>query len=236
MNNIKKLYMYYTFNKANIIILFLSIVGFLVIFNLWDFDIAGYEYYSNPSFYNLLYLKNNISIIEIVSMLVVIVILSIDSMSNNGRFDSIFLSKIKHKDIIKTQIKTYTILIFMYTTLIYLLLILTGVYRLEGFIIKMNILIIYLGLLVFNIEVMMISFLFIKLTGFGLSGIITLVWYFITSLIYDSHKIIGNIFLFHMNLDKFKIFFLGLLIAIFIIILIYVLLIKVISKKEYKIR
>lgn len=236
MNNIKKLYMHYTFNKANIIILFLSIVGFLVIFNLWDFDIAGYEYYSNPSFYNLLYLKNNISIIEIVSMLVVIVILSIDSMSNNGRFDSIFLSKIKHKDIIKTQIKTYTILIFMYTTLIYLLLILTGVYRLEGFIIKMNILIIYLGLLVFNIEVMMISFLFIKLTGFGLSGIITLVWYFITSLIYDSHKIIGNIFLFHMNLDKFKIFFIGLLIAIFIIILIYVLLIKVISKKEYKIR
>ena len=52
MKNIKRLYLSYTFNRPNIIILFVSILLIFALLNLYNFDILDYDYQEDISYYN----------------------------------------------------------------------------------------------------------------------------------------------------------------------------------------
>ncbi|MGM9971312.1 MAG: hypothetical protein ACI35W_02750 [Anaeroplasmataceae bacterium] len=234
MKNVKELYYRFSLNKINLILIFISIILLFLIFNLWDFNIMSLDYNFDRGRYHMLYINDNISIISIISICLISVIIAIDTIGNNGRFDILFLSKITNKELIRIKLRNYIIMTIIYTSIIYLLMILVGTYRFEGFYFDIVLLKLWIAIIIVNIEVLLFSFLLIRLTKVGFSAIFVLILYFISSIVYDINKILGNVFLFHIDYSSNDFFKPGLFIGILFDVIVYKLIIKIFGNKEFK--
>ena len=121
MNNIKKLYFNYTFNRANIIIIFISLLIIGVILNLYDFDISALDYSMDHKFYHEDFLFFSLQYVMPVAIVVIITIIIIDNISNSKRFDILFCTKIKSKNLLKIKIMVYLTLSFYYMSATYIM-------------------------------------------------------------------------------------------------------------------
>lgn len=233
MKNINKIYFYYTFNRPNIIILGISMIVICIMFNLYDFDVSLFDYMADMNYYHMDYIAEELGVMIPLSLVVIMLITSIDFVSNNKKFDILFISKLDSKDILKIKLKVYFTLSFIYISLLYLIMIIIGIFRFSGFRFSLGMLKLYFSLLLQSFEAIIIIFIITRLTKNGYSSIIVLLLYFISLLISEYSEIISNIVF--INVDALyngtKI---GLFPAFAIDFVYALILTKLLCKKEFK--
>lgn len=223
MKNLKKIYFYFTFNKINIITLFLSLLSLFLIFLFYKLDISIYEYEANINYYTNVFLNDNLSYICLISSITLLLLIAIDYITNANRFDIIFIPKYSKEQILFSKLNTYLFIAINYSLISYLCLLFVGVIKFDGFVINFKIVRIYFYLLLYNIEVIVISLFLVLTIKNGFCAIITIILYFLSSLIYESNKYIANILLMHIDASS-NMFFACFISILIIIILICILL------------
>lgn len=202
----------------------LSLVSLLIIFLVNKMDVSIYDYQANISNYNNLFLNDNLSYICLISSITLVLLIAIDYITNADKFDIIFIPKYSNASILASKFITYFIVAINYTMISYLCLLMVGVIRYSGFIINFKVILLYFYLLLFNIEVIVISLFLVLMFKNGFCAIISIILYFLSSIIYDSNKIIANIILFHIDAQNNMT--VGFIICIVIIIILIILLMK----------
>ncbi|MCR5706038.1 MAG: hypothetical protein K6G48_04525 [Acholeplasmatales bacterium] len=235
MNNIRRLYTSYTFNRANIIILMVSALLLFVLFNLYDFDISLFDYVEDITYFHDDYIRFSLNIASPISLVVLISIICIDYITNQKRFDLIFATRIKSKDLLKTKIYVYLLLSFLYMTIIWIMIMVIGIIRFKYFKLDQEMLQIYFMLNFIGAEAILMSMILQRATRIGFSAIIVFIIYFISRIVSDINKYIGNVLF--LNINPFsKISALGLLPSFAIVLAYLTLLLAVFSKRELKIK
>jgi len=235
MNNIRRLYISYTFNRANIIILMVSALLLFVLFNLYDFDISLFDYVEDITYFHDDYIRFSLNIASPISLVVLISIICIDYITNQKRFDLIFATRIKSKDLLKTKIYVYLLLSFLYMTIIWIMIMVIGIIRFKYFKLDQEMLQIYFMLNFIGAEAILMSMILQRATRIGFSAIIVFIIYFISRIVSDINKYIGNVLF--LNINPFsKISALGLLPSFAIVLAYLTLLLAVFSKRELKIK
>jgi len=235
MNNIRRLYISYTFNRANIIIIMVSAFLLFILFNLYDFDISNFDYVEDISYFHDDYLRFSLNIASPISLVVLITIICIDYITNQKRFDLIFATRIKSKELLKIKIYVYLLLSFLYMTIIWILIISIGVIRFNYFKLDLKMIQIYFMMIFIASEAVILSMIIQRATRIGFSAILVFIIYFVSRIISDANAYIGNILF--LNINPFsKIAPLGLLPSCGIVLCYLGLLMILFSKRELKIK
>lgn len=231
MKNIRNLYFYYSFNRTNLIILGISIFVMLIIYNMYDFDISTIDYIYDRSSYHYEYISSSLGIMIPISIVVIMLILSIDYMTNKKRFDLLFLSRYSERNLIKIKISVYLTLSFIYVSILYLLMIIVAELRFQDF--KFNLLFmkLYVGLIIQSFVATLIILALMNLTKAGYSAIIVLILYFISIIIGDINKIAATIIFIYIDIPG-DILPGGLILSLIILMLYMCLVIKVSKNKK----
>lgn len=231
MKNIRNLYFYYSFNRTNLIILGISIFVMLIIYNMYDFDISTIDYIYDRSSYHYEYISSSLGIMIPISIVVIMLILSIDYMTNKKRFDLLFLSRYSERNLIKIKISVYLTLSFIYVSILYLLMIIVAELRFQDF--KFNLLFmkLYVGLIIQSFVATLIILALMNLTKAGYSAIIVLILYFISIIVGDINKIFATIIFIYIDIPG-DILPGGLILSLIILMLYMCLVIKVSKNKK----
>lgn len=231
MKNIRNLYFYYSFNRTNLIILGISIFVMLIIYNMYDFDISTIDYIYDRSSYHYEYISSSLGIMIPISIVVIMLILSIDYMTNKKRFDLLFLSRYSERNLIKIKISVYLTLSFIYVSILYLLMIIVAELRFQDF--KFNLLFmkLYVGLIIQSFVATLIILALMNLTKAGYSAIIVLILYFISIIVGDINKIFATIIFIYIDIPG-RILPGGIILSLSIFTLYLCLVIKVSKNKK----
>ncbi len=233
VNNIKKIYFYYTFNIPNIIIISISILVMMLMFNLYDFDISIIDYNADYINYHTEYITSSLSVFIPLLIVVVILVISIDYMTNHKRFDLIFSSRFSSKEILKIKLNVYLTFVFIYVSFLYLMMILFGCLRFNYFRFDIELFKIYVLLELIGIEAVILINLIMRITKIGFSSILVLILYFLSLIVVDNNKIISRMIFTNFRYEK-CIVDSNMFISIIVIIIYYLLLMVFCSKKEFK--
>ena len=201
MKNIKKLYFYYSFNRTNLIILGLSIFVMLIIYNMYDFDIYTIDYMYDRNAFHSEYISSSLGVMIPISIVVIMLVLSIDYMTNKKRFDLLFLSRYSKRDLAKIKIAVYLTLSFIYVSILFMLMIIVAEIRFTDFKFDLYYLKLYVGLIIQSFVATMIIMLVMDLTGAGYSAIIALILYFLSFVIGDMNKIIATLIFIYIDIS-----------------------------------
>ncbi len=235
MNNVRKLYLSYTFNRTNVIILSASLLLIFILLNLFDFDVSMFDYYEDISVYHNDYLKFAIDYVLPIIIVVIVSSISIDHIQNNHRFDLIFSTKISSKALLKIKISVYLLLSFLYVTIAYIMIMLVGMARFKYFMFDSDMLKILFMMNFIGFEAVLLSLLIIRITKIGYSGIIVFLIFLIARIVGDINPILGSIIFLHINLFN-KIAPLGLVPSFLFDIMYLVILITCFGKNELKLK
>lgn len=233
MKNIKKLYLYFTLNKFNIIILLASLLCLFFIFLFNKQEVSIYDYNLNRSSYNKMFISDNLFYIELITLITLCLLISIDFMTNQ-KFDIIFMPKYSKISILKSQILSYLFIMINFISISLLLLVLVLSFRYSGFKINLEVIRLYLYLLMFGFEIILITLFNVSIFKYGFLGLITILLYFMSNIIYDISTIFSNILLFHIDLYSFKNTVVGIIISCFICFIIIFVLYKIYGNKNKK--
>lgn len=231
--NIKRLYFYYTFNRPNAIILGLSLLILTILFNTYDFDISSYNYLVNKEEYHLEYLSGALSYAIPLSLVVIMLVISIDYMMNRKRFDLIFISKLKPNEILKCKLYVYLLMALVYSITVYTALILTAVLRFDNFYLKYDHIKLFFALMLQDVIATLIIFLIIRITKIVYSSIIIMVLYFISLIISDYSEVAASIIFVHIDMYD-NVIGIGILPIFLIAIIYYFIIVEIYGKKELK--
>ena len=232
MKNIKKLYFYYSFNRTNLIILGLSIFVMLIIYNMYDFDIYAIDYMYDRNAFHSEYISSSLGVMIPISIVVIMLVLSIDYMTNKKRFDLLFLSRYSKRDLAKIKIVVYLTLSFIYVSILFMLMIIVAEIRFTDFKFDLYYLKLYVGLIIQSFVATMIIMLVMDLTGAGYSAIIALILYFLSIVIGDMNKIIATLIFIYIDISG-SILPGGIILSL-IIFSIYLFLVIFVAKNEKK--
>ncbi len=233
MNNIKKLYLNYTFNRANIIIILLSLMIVGVILNLYDFSIPEIDYSMDQIFYHNDYLIFALQYAMPVAIVVLITIIIIDNISNSKRFDILFTTKVSSKKILKIKIMVYLGLAFYYISALYIMIMLVGLSRFTYFRFNYKLFQLYIMMVLISFEAVLMSLLFIRVSGLAYSAILVFIIYFMSRIFFDMNKILGSILFLNPDING-KIAPISIAGSILVVVAYAEILIRMYGKKELK--
>lgn len=233
MNNIKKLYFNYTFNRANIIIIFISLLIIGVILNLYDFDISALDYSMDHKFYHEDFLFFSLQYVMPVAIVVIITIIIIDNISNSKRFDILFCTKIKSKNLLKIKMMVYLTLSFYYMSATYIMIMFVGLMRFTYFRFDYKMLQLYIMMILMAFEATLMSMLIIRCTNLAYSAILVFIIYFISKIVLDINKYLGSLMFLNVDIHN-KIAPLTIAGSIGIVCIYYLSLLTMYGKKELK--
>ena len=200
-----------------------------------NFDILDYDYQEDISYYNIDYLRFGLNFIMPISIVVIISIISIDHILNGKRFDLLFCTKITPKGLLIIKYKVYILLSVIYMSIIWCMLVITGLLRLNYFYLNQSLIQLLIMLNFIGILVVVMSLLAIRITKIGYSSIIVFIVYYVSRIISDINMYIGNLIFLNVDLNN-KIAPLGLLPSFGIVVLYSCVLIFVFGKKELKLK
>lgn len=230
MKNIKKLYYYSIINRTNLIILGISLLLMILLFSLWDYDRV--DYIVNYDSINRDYLKNCIMIIEVVLIVLIALIIAIDNIFNSGKFDSLFINRISIRYIRRMRINCYIIISIIWSSILFLIMILIGLLKLRYMIFSFYHFKIYILLVLFNIEAVLLASLFIRILKISLASIL-IIFMFLTSFILGNITRVGsNAILINIDVNYISIF--QYIYGIFVVVVLYILLDRALNKGDYK--
>lgn len=230
MKNIKKLYYYSIINRTNLIILGISLLLMILLFSLWDYDRV--DYIVNYDSINRDYLKNCIMIIEVVLIVLIALIIAIDNIFNSGKFDSLFINRISIRYIRRIRINCYIIISIIWSSILFLIMILIGLLKLRYMIFSFYHFKIYILLVLFNIEAVLLASLFIRILKISLASIL-IIFMFLTSFILGNITRVGsNAILINIDVNYISIF--QYIYGIFVVVVLYILLDRALNKGDYK--
>ncbi len=233
MDNIKKLYLNYTFNRANIIIISISLVIMGIVVNLYDFSIPMIDYSMDYKFYHKDFLIYSLQYTMPIAIVVLITIIIIDSISNSKRFDILFCTKVRPQNILRIKTRVYLTLAFYYISFAYVIIMLIGLARFSHFRFNYKMLQLYIMMVLMGFEAVLMSLLIIRITSVTYAAILVFIIYFISRIFFDMNKVLGSFLFLNPDLNN-KIAPLTIL-GSFIIVFIYLeMLIRIFGKKELK--
>ena len=222
----------------SVLFMLVSIVAIFIIsifeasFNLSAFKTLDEEFIIMENFVN-----ETISLMEIIQILFIILLVELELFHNTDNFDSYFISLKGKKKYFIAKISSYVIIVFFYTSFVFLGFMIIYMLRFKNTKLIFLILKCYGNYLIYFLVFFFIAYLVMLLFKNYFSMIIIFIYYWITKMIESKNEIILTLFpKITLNLEKVEVSFqTNLMFIICFIFILFWLCKKVYDFKDLKI-
>lgn len=182
-----------SFVSVVFMLLSLIVTHMIIIFNA-SFDVSDFNLYNEFDLFQENYILETIQLIELIEVIFIILLVELELFHNTDNFDSYFVSIYRKKMFFVSKIISYLIIIFFYTTVIFIQFSVVYLLRFQT-IQHVNLLLnLYLNYLIYFSVIFLVAFLFMLIFKNYFSAMIVFLYYWIGKLIEENNELFNVIF------------------------------------------